>query len=274
MRNRPPISATVVLCGLLSTMAPALADEPVGTPTPVPAEQQVAEESPSDPQQPAETEPQPEEEAHDQAAPDQQEAPADQQLPAESEPEPADQATDQAAPDQQEAPAGQQPPAETECEPAEDSSELPDDAARSLVGDFELEDLDGHRVRLTDHAGKVIVLSFWATWCTPCQQELPFLQQYLDRYRDQGFMVIAIAMDGPETLSRVRTIVRRNHWTMPVLLDQDGSVTAVINPRAAAPFTLFLDRSRRLVREHEGYTSGDEIGYEVLIRQLLAEPAP
>jgi hypothetical protein len=61
---------------------------------------------------------------------------------------------------------------------------------------------------------------------------------------------------------------------MPVILDTDGSLTAVLNPRSAAPFVLFIDRNGRRASAHEGYSSGDELTYDELIRDLLAEPAP
>lgn len=148
------------------------------------------------------------------------------------------------------------------------------DTERSEISGFELEDLEGNRVELSDFLGSVVVVNFWATWCVPCQQELPFLQQFYEDYEEQGLVILAISSDGPETLSGVRRIARRHRLTMPVLLDQDGSVSAILNPRGSAPFTIFVDRAGLVAFEHEGYSSGDEITYEELIQQLLVEPAP
>ena len=148
------------------------------------------------------------------------------------------------------------------------------DTERSQIADFDLQDLEGNRVQLSDYVGSVVVVNFWATWCVPCQQELPFLQQFYEDYAEQGLVILAISSDGPETLSGVRRIARRHRMTMPVLLDQDGSVSALLNPRGSAPFTIFVDRAGLAALDHEGYSSGDEITYEELIQQLLAEPAP
>jgi peroxiredoxin len=146
--------------------------------------------------------------------------------------------------------------------------------SRTAVAPFDLKDLRGRTVRSNSLRGDVVVVSFWATWCMPCQQELSFLQTYYDRYRDKGLSVLAIATDGPETQSRVRSVARRKRWSIPVLLDKSGTVTSVLNPRGATPYTLFLDRHGRLAHTHEGYASGDELAYESMIKALLAESAP
>lgn len=142
---------------------------------------------------------------------------------------------------------------------------------RAAAAAFSLKDLSGKPVRLDDYKGKVVVVNFWATWCAPCLQELPFLEQYYKRYGKSGLVVLAIATDGPETASRVRTVVRRKRFTMPVLHDAAGSVVASLNPRGANPYTLFIDKKGRVAFRHEGYSPGDEKKYEGLIKKLLAE---
>lgn len=142
---------------------------------------------------------------------------------------------------------------------------------RAPMPDFALDDLEGDSVRLSDLTGKVVVISFWATWCGPCLQELPFLQAFFDAHGPDDLVVLAIATDGPETLAEVRSIVRRRRWTMPVLLDLDGATMAQLNPRGTQPFTLFVDRQGRLADTHEGYAAGDEASHEATIDALLAE---
>lgn len=143
--------------------------------------------------------------------------------------------------------------------------------SRSRVAPFELKNLKGKNIRLADLKGKVVVISFWATWCAPCLQELGYLQNYFKRYKDDGLSVLAIATDGPETRSRVRSVARRKRWTIPVLVDAAGTAVSKMNPRGQTPYTMFVDREGRLAHVHVGYKNGDEVAYETLIKKLLAE---
>lgn len=145
-------------------------------------------------------------------------------------------------------------------------------AARTTVTEFALNDLKGDTFRLSDLRGKVVVVNFWATWCNPCVQELPFLNTYHLDFADQGFVVVAISTDGPQTLSEVRRTVQRRKWKMPILLDTEGAVLANLNPRGQMPYTLYLDREGRLATDHDGYTAGDEQKMKATIEALLAEP--
>jgi peroxiredoxin len=136
-----------------------------------------------------------------------------------------------------------------------------------------IDGLDGSRVDLQDLQGRVVVISFWATWCRPCLQELPHLAGFQSTYGEQGLTVLGISTDTPDSLPQVRAITRRNDWSFQVLLDPEGAVQQLLNPRGTNPFTLVLDRQGRIVYAHEGYSSGDEIAIEELIQTLLAEPA-
>src|SRR5262245_43005790 len=70
--------------------------------------------------------------------------------------------------------------------------------------DFALRSVDGRTVRLSDHLGKdVILINFWATWCAPCAGEMPHLQRLYETYRGQGFVILGVAMDGPESVAEV-----------------------------------------------------------------------
>jgi len=142
---------------------------------------------------------------------------------------------------------------------------------RATVGDFRLKTLSGKRAALSDYAGKVVVVNFWATWCVPCLQELPHLQEYYERLEKDGLVVLAITIDGPDTFAKVRQTVQRKKFTMPILLDQDGAVAAILNPRGTNPYTMFIDRRGRLAADHEGYNSGDEKKHLAIIEKLLAE---
>jgi len=112
--------------------------------------------------------------------------------------------------------------------------------------------------RLADHLGKdPIVILFWATWCAPCQKELPLYQKLYERYHDEGLQVVAISMDGPNTVAQSGPLARRLGISFPVLSDLDTSVTGRLNPRRAAPFTVWIGRNGRIVHESEGFSLSD-----------------
>lgn len=151
------------------------------------------------------------------------------------------------------------------------SARADETASRPVATAFTLNDLDGKQVRLGEYRGKVVVVSFWATWCAPCKQELKFLASYHEKLKSKGLVVLAVATDGPETQAQVRRIARRQRWTMPVLTDIDSSVAAALNPRGSIPCSLFVDRGGRIAHVHHGFTSGDQKSYLETIGKLLAE---
>ena len=140
---------------------------------------------------------------------------------------------------------------------------------RPALPAFALPDLQGKTVRL--EAGQVTVLSFWATWCVPCLQELGHLQEFAQANPDKKFTLLAIATDGPQTLSQVRSVARQKKWSMPVLLDSAGSVSAVLNPRGVTPYTIFVDKRGGVAHRHEGFAAADGVMYQTWIKALLDE---
>lgn len=140
--------------------------------------------------------------------------------------------------------------------------------------DFSLQDLEGQRVSLAEHLSRrdVVVLDFWATWCRPCLVELPFLQELYTRHREDGLVVLAVSMDGPESESQVRPTVRRYGFTFPVLLDRDTRVVGLYNPRRAAPMSILIGRDGRVAWTHEGFVSGDREEVRTQIERALAVP--
>ena len=127
------------------------------------------------------------------------------------------------------------------------------------ASDFTLRDLDGREVHLSDYLGKdVILIDFWATWCVPCAAELPHLEELYKQHKDQGFVVLGIAMDGPETIAQVSPFARRYDLSFPVLLDDETKVVGVYNPKRTAPLSILVDRKGQIARIRQGYSAGDE----------------
>ncbi|MCC7539718.1 MAG: TlpA family protein disulfide reductase [Deltaproteobacteria bacterium] len=112
--------------------------------------------------------------------------------------------------------------------------------------------------RLREHLGRrPVVLSFFATWCRPCEVELPLLQAAHERHGDD-LKIAAIAIDGPESASGIASMVRRLRVRFPVLHDTDSSVTSRYNPRRSVPFLVIIDREGRVRHERDGFSVADQ----------------
>ena len=142
-------------------------------------------------------------------------------------------------------------------------------AIGELAVDFSLQDLQGRTHRLSEQKGKVVLLSFWMTWCAPCKVEIPHLARLYGQYKDKGFEVWGITADAPSDLPKVRSLVRAYGMTYPVLLDQDSRVNALYNPRSDYPLSILVDREGRLAWTHVGFQPGDEVELENQIKKAL-----
>jgi len=115
-----------------------------------------------------------------------------------------------------------------------------------MASDFTLETLDGRKVSLSSYRNQVVLLSFWATWCGPCKQEMPDMQTLYDGLKSKGLTVVAVdLMEDKETVSR---FVKNNKYTFPVLLDVSGTVGGGSGYGVSAiPTNFVIDRTGRIV---------------------------
>lgn len=121
------------------------------------------------------------------------------------------------------------------------------------------------------HLGRdPVVILFWATWCQPCQQELPFYESLYQRYRSQGLKIVAISMDSQATVMRAGPAARRLGVTYDVVTDVDTRITTQLNTRRAAPFSIWIDRNGRITRESEGFSPAEQNALAQGIAQLVA----
>jgi peroxiredoxin len=150
----------------------------------------------------------------------------------------------------------------------------PNSAQQSAPGgmatEFSAKDVEGRTFHLAEHLGKkAVLLDFWATFCQPCQAEFPHLRRLYDEYRAQGFVVVAVSMDGPETIAEVPSFVSRNGINFPVVLDEDSRIAALYNPRKSAPLTILIDKEGRIAKVREGFNPGDGALLESEVRTVL-----
>jgi peroxiredoxin len=134
--------------------------------------------------------------------------------------------------------------------------------------DFALKSDSGRNVRLSELRGQVVLVNFWASWCTPCRQELPVLQKLYTQYRGAGLTLLAVNVD--EERKNAETMLRRLELSIPVLFDGDKSVVRMYQVDTM-PTTLLVDRDGRVRYVHRGYLSGFEQKYEQQLRELLKE---
>jgi peroxiredoxin len=132
-------------------------------------------------------------------------------------------------------------------------------SAGSAASDFTARDIEGKTVKLSSHLGKeVVLLAFCATWCEPCVAEFPHLRKLYEANKAKGFVILAVAMDGPETVANVPAFARRNQVNFPMLTDEDSRIASLYNPKKSAPLSVLIDRSGKIAAIREGYNPGDE----------------
>ena len=142
---------------------------------------------------------------------------------------------------------------------------LKKEAERKRAPDFELTDSNGRAMRLSDHAGRVVLLDFWATWCVPCKKSIPWIVELSEKYRDAGLVVIGISMDDGGW-PVVKPFLEKMRVTYPVLMGTKR-VAYLYGDADALPLAFFVDRDGRVAAIHLGPASKAE--YERIIKALL-----
>lgn len=134
--------------------------------------------------------------------------------------------------------------------------------------DFTLRTLEGRNLRLAEQRGSVVMVNFWASWCAPCRVEMPHLSRIWDKYRDAGFVFLAVNVD--EDPKNAIAATARMALRAPVLLDAEKKVVRAFDV-ATMPTTVLIDRDGRVRHMHRGYREGVELTYEQQVRALLKE---
>jgi cytochrome c biogenesis protein CcmG/thiol:disulfide interchange protein DsbE len=142
--------------------------------------------------------------------------------------------------------------------------------ASPLLGksvDITARDLEGREVRVSRGGARVAVVDFWATWCEPCREQLPFLDQLADAHRASGVEVYAVSFD--EDRAAVEEFLSRTPVSFPVLWDKGGATLAEKLEITRIPTTLVLDASGVVRAVHLGYDRSMGEALDADVRRLL-----
>lgn len=116
--------------------------------------------------------------------------------------------------------------------------------------------------------GKITVISFWATWCSPCKKELDAIKDYYEEWQEKyDVELVAISVDDARTAAKIPAMLQEKGWTYRVLVDSSKELQTAANIQAV-PHTYVLDQSGNIVFEHNGYTPGDELELEEIFKEL------
>ena len=135
---------------------------------------------------------------------------------------------------------------------------------------FTLDSRSGPKISLAQYKGQVVMLNFWASWCGPCRQEMPLLENIYKKYNKMGFTLIGVnvepdSKDAEGFLKGLQTPV-----SFPVIYDKDSTVSKAYDVQGM-PSTVIIDRKGNIRVLHRGYKPGDENEYLDSIRTLVRE---
>lgn len=134
---------------------------------------------------------------------------------------------------------------------------------------FKLENLNGNYIELKSLLGEgPLLISFWATWCKPCVEELEEYKKLYSGFKEKGFNVVAISTDDEKTVAKVKPFVKSKDFNFLILLDTNSEVARKFYVQNV-PYTFLLDKKGNIVYSHLGYKKGDEIQVKKKIESLL-----
>ena len=133
---------------------------------------------------------------------------------------------------------------------------------------FTLKSLSGKNLKLSEMTGNVVLINFWASWCGPCRQEMPLLNDLHNKYEALGFTVLGVNVE--EQSENARGFINDFPVDFPILLDNRNQVSQMYNV-IAMPTTVVVDRDGNMRYLHKGYKPGDEKQYRKMVKELIRE---
>jgi len=137
--------------------------------------------------------------------------------------------------------------------------------ATKRAPDFSLPDISGKNFKLSENYGRgPIYISFWATWCKPCIEELAEYKKIYKDYKVKGFKMFAISTDDERTVAKVKPFVKSKGFDFPVLLDTNSDISRLYYAQSV-PYSVILDKKGMIIYSHLGYMKGDEVKVKEII---------
>ena len=121
-------------------------------------------------------------------------------------------------------------------------------------------DINGKPIAFNEtfEAGKVTLVSFWATWCIPCKQEIKNIKTKLEGWKKEAdFNYMTISIDDSRATAMVKTYAKSQGWTFPTFLDPNSDLKRSLNFQNV-PYTMIVDKNGKIVFQHTGYEEGSE----------------
>ncbi len=136
------------------------------------------------------------------------------------------------------------------------------------AADFTVKSLSGKNIKLSEQRGRVVILNFWATWCTPCKKELPYFNDLYQKYRGVGLQVLGVNID--KGTSEVKRMSQDFNLAFPILLDPKGKISDLYLVRSM-PTTYVIGKDGMVHHIHWGFGPDEPARYEKEIRALLKQ---
>jgi len=127
------------------------------------------------------------------------------------------------------------------------------------VADLTLKDAAGKKVNLRNYRGKIVILNFWATWCVPCNAEMPLLVEAEKEYRARGVIFVAASLDDSKTRSQIPAFTSKYQVEFPIWYGATGDDLAKLAMGEAVPSTAFIDQEGHIVARVLGQMRKEEL---------------
>lgn len=132
--------------------------------------------------------------------------------------------------------------------------------------EFVLRSIDGENVRLSEHLGEVVLLNFWASWCGPCRQEMPKLDELNSKYHRAGLLLVGVNVD--EEAPKALAMAQAMKVGYPLLMDPNKDTVRAYQI-SVLPATVIIDREGVIRYVSQGYKPGAEKQYQDELHKLL-----